>query len=196
MTSLALTDWNNSRRGKITLLWNLHSQLSGPQSAAWHAEAALAMVLQRMATEFQGFARGLHDEATEVFVRHVAAGSTNLETILRERMTADRALNKGNAHDDAVKRDFSRLGLTFWPTMQAADKRANTWEKELRKIVEMRNGVAHDDTGKILRLNGDGYNLDVPTLQSWHKMLDELCVCMDDVVGTYLSALLGIQRPW
>jgi hypothetical protein len=196
VTSLALTDWNNGRRGKITLFWTVHSQLSGPQSAAWHAEAALTMVIQRMATEFQGFARGLHDEATDIFIHHVGAGNINLETILRERMTADRALDKGNAHADAVKKDFARLGLTLWPTMRVADIRAGKWETELRKIVEMRNGVAHDDASKIARLYGAGYVLNAATLQSWQKLLDDLCTCMDDVVSTYLSALLGIQRPW
>ncbi|UXY21931.1 hypothetical protein N8I84_26935 [Streptomyces cynarae] len=196
VTSRALVEWNTSRRQKINLLWGVHPQLTGNPPTLWREHQALAIVIQRMATEFQGFARDLHDECTDVFSAEVAAGNSAVENVLRERLTSDRALSRGNAHSDGISKDFGRLGMTFWPSMIAADSRANNWKKDLLKLVEMRNGVAHDDAAKLARLQREGYTLDAASLQKWQTMLDDIATSMDDMTSTYLSALLGIQRPW
>ncbi|WP_449349594.1 hypothetical protein [Streptomyces shaanxiensis] len=159
-------------------------------------EQALAVVLQRMATEFQGFCRALHDEASEFFAVTAAQGNPNLENMLQKLVTRDRSLDRGNAQKNSIAQDYSRFGFIFWQAMQRADGRAGAWPEELSMMNEMRNAVAHDDTAKLQSLASKGYVLDVQTIQVWHSMLDDIATLMDDVVSLSLSALLGVSRPW
>ncbi|MEV6479191.1 hypothetical protein [Streptomyces sp. NPDC051576] len=199
MTSVALADWNAKRAASIDLAWQMHSmQVAAPSPAGsgWEVEQALAVVLQRMATEFQGFCRALHDEASEFFASTAAQGNLDLESTLRKLLTRARGLDSGNAQSKSISQDYSRFGFIFWQAMQVADGRAGAWPEELAKFNEMRNAVAHDDTAKMYSLNSKGYALDAPTLQNWHTMLDDIATLMDDVVSLSLSALLGVSRPW
>ncbi|MFF8440612.1 hypothetical protein ACF07U_06985 [Streptomyces californicus] len=196
MTSVALIDWNAQRAQRIALAWGVHTTLAAPPQIAWHSDQALAIIVQRLSTEFQGFTRALHDEAVDVFVNQVAGANLALEAILRERMTAERSLSKGNPTKKALGSDFGRLGFTFWAAMQQANGRANAWSAELDKLIEMRNGVAHDDTAKLSRLASEGYPLSVGTLRNWQKTLGDIAATMDVVVASSLSAVLIIPRPW
>jgi hypothetical protein len=194
--SQALTDWNAKRASSIGLAWQMHSTQVASTATGWQVDQALAIVLQRMATEFQGFCRSLHDEASEVFAVTAAKGNMPLEGTLRKLLTTGRDIDKGNAHSDAIARDFSRFGFIFWSAMTAVDNRAGGWPKELKKLTEMRNGVAHDDAAKIRSLITEGYALNEPTLKTWQTILHDIATTMDDVVGLSLGALLGVPRPW
>ncbi|MET8097341.1 hypothetical protein ABZV29_12805 [Streptomyces sp. NPDC005236] len=196
MTSQALADWSAKRALRIDLAWQMHSGQVASTTAGWQVDQALAVVLQRIATEFQGFCRVLHDEASEFFAMTVAHGNPQLESTLRQMLTKSRDVDKGNAHNEAIARDFARFGFIFWPAMTAADSRAGGWANEIRKLTEMRNGVAHDDTAKLSKLAGDGYLLNEPTLKAWQTTLDDVATVMDDVVGLSLGTLLGVSRPW
>lgn len=196
VTSQALTDWTAKRASSIALAWQMHSAQVASTATGWQVDQALAVVLQRMATEFQGFCRSLHDEASEVFAVTAAKGNTLLESTLRQLLTTGRDIDKGNAHSDAIARDFSRFGFLFWSAMVAADNRAGGWPKELKKLTEMRNGVAHDDAAKLRALATEGYVLNEPTLKAWQTTLHDIATTMDDVVGLSLGALLGVSRPW
>ncbi|GAA1519762.1 hypothetical protein GCM10009677_61350 [Sphaerisporangium rubeum] len=154
------------------------------------------MLVLKLAAEFQGFARDLHDEAVDYFAVHVANGKAAVETILRERMTSERNLDKKNAQADSLLNDFGRLGLTLWSALERADRQAQSWRTELTKFNQMRNALAHDDQARVHLLRQQGYRLDHSTVQTWERTLDSLAQTMDDVVGDYLSALLGVGRPW
>jgi hypothetical protein len=154
------------------------------------------MLVVRLATEFQGYAVALHDAAADQFVRVVAGGNRPVATVLRERMTQARALDRGNATPDALARDFSRLGLTLWPALQSADSRATSWRNELQRLVETRNAVVHANDAALTNLRSLGYPLTGGKVRDWQQTLNLLVVTMDDVVSDYLSALLGVARPW
>ncbi|MFI6767852.1 hypothetical protein [Streptomyces sp. NPDC050355] len=196
MTSNALVDWNAKRASRIALAWQMHATVTSSSTPTWHTDDALAVVLQRMATEFQGYCRSLHDEASEILGLHTAKGNPSLEDLLRRLLTSQRDLDRGNANVNAIAKDFSRFGFTFWPTLTKADSRAGVWQRELGKLIEMRNCVAHDNEAKLQALAREGYVLDPPTLQKWEKVLNGIAVLMDDVVGLSLGALLRIPRPW
>jgi hypothetical protein len=55
----------------------------------------------------------------------------------------------------------------------------------------MRNAVAHDNTAKLLQLAASGFTLNRALTRRWHHSLDFLAASMDDVVASYLGALLG-----
>lgn len=174
----------------------MHATQAASTPAGWQADQALAGVLQRLATEFQGFCRALHDEGSEFFAVTTANGNTNLESTLRQLLTNSRGLDRGNAQNTSIAQDFSRFGFIFWKAMQTAEPRAATWPDDLAKCNQMRNAVAHDDTAKRHALTTEGYLLDVPTVKAWHTMLDDMANVMDDVVSLSLSSLLNVPRPW
>jgi hypothetical protein len=155
------------------------------------------MLAVKLASEFQGFARDLHDEAVDFLVASATTGSQALDSILTIAMTADRALGRNNAGDDTLAKDFSRVGLIFWPAINAQNpQQGPTLRTHLKKLIEMRNAIAHDNEAQILTLESNGYALQRTVTRQWHTSLDTLTVTMDDVVASYLGALMGVPRPW
>lgn len=121
MGSQALLDWGTTRRDRLGLLWEIRQGVRGGNGQLWRTEQVHGMLVTRLATEFQGYALGLHDAAASYFVLVVSGGNQRVATVLRERMTQARALGRGNPTPDALARDFSRLGLTLWPALESAD---------------------------------------------------------------------------
>jgi hypothetical protein len=60
----------------------------------------------------------------------------------------------------------------------------------IRKLVI--TGVLH----KPLKLEQNGFRLERTLTDRWHASLDSLTATMDDVVASYLGALLGVPQPW
>jgi hypothetical protein len=150
----------------------------------------------RLAGEFQGYAREVHDLAVEHFVAAVAQSNSQLTNVIRSRMTQGRWLDKGNAHSKSLEGDFGRLGMTLWSALRVADRRASGWEKNLDALNAARNAIAHAEVGKLAKLRQDGYPITLVTIGRWKTSLDGLVVTMDDVVSSYLDRLLGAGRPW
>jgi hypothetical protein len=154
------------------------------------------MLVVKMASEFQGFARDLHDQAVEFLAASITSNQT-LENTLRVAMTADRALNRNNAGSDTLTKDFARIGLLLWSTINSQNpQQGSTLQEQLKKLIEMRNAIAHDNEAQIIRLEAGGFPLQRATTQQWQASLDTLTAIMDDVVASYLGALLGVSRPW
>jgi hypothetical protein len=184
------------RRARLKLLWDVRQSVRTGAGGQWRADLLHGTLASRLATEFQGYAVALHDAAATQFVTVVAGGNRQVAIVLRERMTQARALSRGNATPDALTRDFSRIGLTLWPALGSADSRATSWKTELQKLVETRNAVVHADDAALLNLRGQGYPLTGGKMRDWQQTLNLLTATMDDVVSDYLSALLGVARPW
>jgi hypothetical protein len=155
------------------------------------------MLVVRMAAEFQGYARDLHDEAVEFLAIGATGGNQGLASVLQAGMSSDRALNKNNAGIDTLARDFARIGLIFWPALQAQEPVLTPgWRADLRNLIDMRNAIAHGDKAKLLKLEAGGLVLNRALTYRWHGSLDLLVSTMDDVVASYLGALLGVPQPW
>lgn len=193
MSSEALNEWSGSRKRHLQHLWELKARAALP----WQERQICSALIMRLATEFQGFARDLHDEAVEFLGVSVSAGNARVASALHAGLAANRILDKGNANADALGKDFSRLGFIFWKALDVDHpKSSNEWRRELTKLVEMRNALAHDDPAKIGRLRSDGYVVDDARVRRWHGNLDSLALAMDDVVSRSLATLLGTDRPW
>ena len=155
------------------------------------------MIIVRLASEFQGFARDLHNEAIEFLVSSAATGSPTLDNVLTIAMTSDRALGKNNAGDDTLDRDFKRIGLNLWSTINTQmPQQGPKLRQSLRKLIEMRNAIAHDNEAQIIRLESEGFVLQRTVIRDWNTDLDSLVAITDDTVGSYLGALMGVPRPW
>jgi hypothetical protein len=193
VASGALTEWNGPRRRRIDLIWDFRDRAPLP----WQERQADMLLVMRMAAEFQGFARDLHDEATEFLTLGATSGDQALASVLRVGIVAGRALNRGNAGRETLAADFSRIGMIFWPAIKAQEPVSGPkWEADLIKLVEMRNAIAHDNQAQILKLEQSGFRLERALLRQWHASLGSLAATMDNVVASYLGRTLGVPQPW
>lgn len=68
-------------------------------------------MLLRVAAEFQGFARDLHDLASVVFAEWTAPKNAAARNVVRSRLTEGREIDRGKAHLGSLGRVFGRFGF-------------------------------------------------------------------------------------
>jgi hypothetical protein len=195
--STAYLTWHGQRQGRIDQLLDAHSTMSGTgRGRRWRTEQVNWALTLRLAAEFQGYARDLHDLAVDHFVGVVSGGDLRMSNVLRVLMTKNRRLDKGNADAGALEEDFSRLGIDLRSALEQATPSAVKWRKDLSALIRARNAIAHANEGKLATLASEGYPARLTTVGSWKKTLDGLVGTMDDVVSDYLDGLLRAGRPW
>lgn len=193
MSSSAFQEWVTNRRRRLDHLWELERRSALP----WQQREIWSSLAIRLATEFQGFARNLNDEAIIFLTDSVSSGRPAIASALQAGLSANRLIGKGNPNSGALNSDFSRLGFRFWDAIEVIHPTSlESWRNSLNRLIEMRNGFAHDDQQKLLDLADKGYTLSDTLLKQWQSDLDNLAIAMDDVVGSSLQTLLGTPRPW
>lgn len=166
------------------------------QSAWWAADELDQALVLRVASEFQGFARDLHDEAIELIGEAVAPGDLRRQLLLSLPYKAARRLDRGNADARALNQDFSLFGLVLWFDLeQHHPDRAPGWKTALEALNTARNGSAHDDAAKIRAAEQAGWPVSLASVRRWRESLDGLAAAMDHVVGAYLTAKFAAS-PW
>jgi hypothetical protein len=195
--STAYVAWFGDRQARIDELLRVHRTIGGGgPGRPRHTEQLNWALTLRLAGEFQGFARELHDVAVDHFVAAVAGGNPGLANVLRAGMTTRRHLDRGNATPETLEQDYRRLGLRFWRDLQAASHRAPAWKRNLAALNDARNAIAHANQRSLLELRERGYPITLDTVHRWKASLDGLVHTMDDVVGAYVGRLLGTVSPW
>ncbi len=198
MPSAAYTNWTTVRAKRIDDLIAAHAALGGNgPGRRWRTEPVNWSLILRLAAEFQGFARDLHNQSVECCANHIAQSNPALANVVQLEMTRHRNLDKGNANPGALGADFGRLGIVLWPALEKVNSRAHTWNKHLDSLNIARNAIAHSDHSGFLRLRALGYqSINLALVRKWRRSLDSLASTMDDVLGDYLVLLLGGPRPW
>ncbi|WP_322756002.1 hypothetical protein [Frankia sp. Cas3] len=194
MSSHTLLAWQTTRRERVEELCAVR-QLAKAGGTAREEQVDWALTL-RLAAEFQGFARDLHNLTANIYVSRLAGARTASLEPLRLLFTSGRALDRGNAHPGALGADFARFGLTLWPTLEATNLRASSWNAALGQLNAARNAVAHDNPGEIADLVRRGCPPTLASVERWRSSLDELAETLDDVLATFIEATLGPPRPW
>jgi len=195
--SMALASWRSDRQQRLDELIAAHQTVGGAgPGRRWRTRELNWALTLRLAGEFQGFARHLHDLAVDHFVATLAGGNTQLADTLRARTTTNRQLDRGNAQPGSLGSDFALLGLTLWPALERADSRAPAWNASLERLNTARNAIAHVDQPALDQLRVQGHPVTLASVRTWRRDLDRLAATMDDVVSAYLDQLLGYGRPW
>jgi hypothetical protein len=154
-----------------------------------------ALIL-RLASEFQGFARDLHDECGLFIARCLAPGNQQLQDSLRIPYTLYRKMNQGNADPGTLGNDFGLFGMVLWADLQARyPTHAGAWNQKLLALNMARNGIAHDDGTKIARVQANGWPLTLRSVDRWKSSLDGLARGIDRAVGGHLKLMYG-TTPW
>jgi hypothetical protein len=200
MVSAALTEWRSVRQTRIDDLLSAHASIGGTgPGRRWRTEQLNWALILRVAAEFQGFSRALHDQGVDVFVAEAAPLNAALQTTLRLRLTEGRKLGTGNAQPSALGSDFGRLGMQFWPdlSVSAGAVPASRWNKTLAALNKARNAIAHADEAGMSELESEGWKLSqLATIKRFKRTADGLTQAMDTVVSAHIVRLFGGSPPW
>jgi hypothetical protein len=196
MTSVALQAWRSTRANRLDRLQSAHTAIggSGP-GRRWLTEELNHALILRLAAEFQGFARELHDEVSMAIADSLSGGVAQRRNALDRAFTTTRRLNRGNATAEVLAHDFGLLGLVLWDELQQRFSRPRQWRDRLGLLNDARNGLAHADQQKIDRVANAGWPLTLRSAQRWRGTLDALASGIDRVTGDHLRRVFGV-RAW
>ena len=154
-----------------------------------------ALVL-RLASEFQGFARELHNEAVTTLTAFAAGGRSDLMESLGRPYEVARHLDRGNAHPGSLGHDFGLFGIQLWGELIATyPVKAPAWMRRLDALNRARNALAHDNVDRLARVDAAGWPMTLRSVRRWRKSLDGLTKAMDHVTRRGLVRLTGTV-PW
>jgi hypothetical protein len=190
--SAALTYWQGDRCTVLDSLEAVHEQVTGKkrgrQTATEHLNLALFI---RLAAEFQGFCRDLHDDAAIVIADSLANEYGARIPVLLSALVRGRKLDVGNAGPGNIGNDFANLGMSLWPDVYARyPVRGPKWNTVLERLNDVRNAVAHSDSAKLAEVKRL-QPLTLATFRRWRGSLNTAASGFDKVVAAYLSYLTG-----
>lgn len=114
-------------------MWHLRNQSSLP----WQERQTDMMIIVKVAAEFQGFSRDLHDEAAEFLANNVAGGNRAVADTIKIGLTSGRSLGRNNAGPDTLVNDFARIGLILWRAIIMKEPtRGPAWKADLKDLME------------------------------------------------------------
>ncbi len=98
MPSSALASWRKRRGERLDDLLHAHRSVGGSaRGRRWRTATLNEALLLRLAAEFQGFARDLHQEACDIFAAWTAPSNLAVRQVVRAQLMEGRELERGNA---------------------------------------------------------------------------------------------------
>ncbi len=193
MPSSSLQRWFTQRTGTLADVENAHRSVrgsgSGARAAAQQINQAYAVLLS---AQFQGFCRDLHCECADYLVGSVA--DPNLQQALHDNLLFGRRIDRGNPNPGNIGSDFNRLGLAFWPLVDAHRPENPACRMALEELSEWRNAIAHQDfSASMVRAGRPA--LALAQVRVWRQACNNLARAFDDVLRDHLRALTSTV-PW
>ena len=166
----------------------------GKPGRQWETEHMNFALLTRLAAEFQGYCRDLHDGAIDHIVANLTpSGGSGLLLVTRSAFITGRSLDKGNPNWGNLCSDFKRIGLTLADSLETAYPRSyNDWITSVGRLMEARNAIAHGNEKEILACR-QTQPLTLRTFRQWRGRLMRLAVSVDGLVGAHLNSLTGVK---
>ena len=191
MSSASLNKWLDARARELDEIEQAHSAVGGTgPGRRWATRQLNHSYALILSSQFQGFCRDLHSEVVDHFV--AAASPATLRNVLRLEFTLARKLDTGNPTAGNLGSDFGRLGLRFWPRINALNARNKDRQEKLERLCKWRNAIAHQD---IDPSKLEPKTLQLRTLRSWRRACNGLAQSFDNAMHSHISALLG-SAPW
>lgn len=189
MPSAALQRWQTTAASALDQIELAHAAVGGTgrgrRYATLQVNHAYAMLLS---SQFQGFCRDLHSEAVDVLVTNLNPAA--VRPAVRLLLTQGRKLDFGNPNPGNLGSDFGRLGIQFWPSVNALSGRNAGRQAKLETLNRWRNAIAHQDFAPV-----GGTAVRLKAVQVWRSACAALAVSFDRALSNYLAAVVG-TRPW
>lgn len=191
MPSLSLQDWNTTRSAALDEMERAHRAIrregAGWRAATQNVNQAYTVLL---ASHFQAFCRGLHDECIDLLVPATVAASAR--QAVRAVFLLNRRLDFGNANPGNIGADFARFDLVLWEEMERLHARTEGRQTHLDTLNRWRNAVAHQSLDPAVL---GGTVLRIQEIRIWRQACHHLAATMDEVMRRHLQALIG-RPPW
>jgi hypothetical protein len=193
MPSLALLDWLGRRAAALEEIEHAHRSVGGRgpgrRFVTQQINQAYAVLLS---SQFQGFCRDLHTDCADHLL--VSVVSPVLLATYRENLLFGRKLDTGNPNPGNIGSDFNRLGLSFWPTVEADHPRNPNRRQVLDTLNRWRNAIAHNAFAPDM-YRGSHPSLQLSEVQYYRRACDGLARSFDRVMRAHLLAATGVA-PW
>jgi hypothetical protein len=193
MPSSSLTSWFAERSAALADLENarraLHGTGPGARAAPQQIHQASAVLLS---AQFQGFCRDLHSECAQQLVASVT--ERGLRDLLRDSLLFGRRIDRGNPNPGNLGTDFNRLGIFFWPAVDARHPEGPVLREALEALASWRNAIVHQDFSASMVRSGRPY-LELARVRGWRKACDGLARTFDEVLRDHVRARTG-SVPW
>lgn len=174
MTSASLNRWRNERADLLDQLIAAHGSVAGTGvGRRWTTSELNRALLLRLAAQFQGFTKDLHQETAVAFGSLAQPGDPAIARVVATGLQANRELDRQNAQESSLAR-----------------------REHLKWFNKARNGLAHDDPAKVDAVVAAGYRLDLGSIRRWRSNLDGLAGTMDAVLAAHLARLFNAAPPW
>jgi hypothetical protein len=105
-----------------------------------------------------------------------------------------RKLDRGNPNPGNIGADFNRLGVEFWPRIDAHRPENPARQAALKELSAWRNAIVHQDFSPSM-LRAGRPNLTLAQVRLWRKACDGLARSFEDVLRDHLRVLTG-SAPW
>jgi hypothetical protein len=161
---------------------------AGPAVPAPLAQESLQGYVMLLSGHFQGFCRDLYTECTQICGASVPPG---LRTTIQAQFASELRLNSKNPTVENIRKDFERFG--FLLDLAAADPANPLRITHLGHLNYWRNAVAHQKATPPPA--GVPAVLTLGDIQAWRAPCDGLAQCLDDIMRTELTRILG-AAPW
>jgi len=133
MSSESLRRWNEVRIPALDEIEDAHQSVGGSERGRRYATQQINYAyVAILSSQFQAFCRDLYSESIDYLVTVVPAA---LQEALREEFLLNRTLDRGNPHPGGVGSDFNRLGVDFWPEVNALHASNNRRRELLQEQV-------------------------------------------------------------
>ena len=196
MPSGALEKWRGARAARLDNLAAAHRAVAGDGAGRrWLTVEVNHALIVRLASEFQGYCRELHDQAIDAFLAATFDAGRPAAPIVRRLLTSGRKLDSGNASWANMNNDFARLGMSIKTELSSRyPRRSGPWTTKLERLNDARNAIAHDNTAQLAKCHAE-QPLTLATFRTWRSGLDQMASGLDEVVAAYLEDLNG-DEPW
>lgn len=188
MTTRALATWNGSRSAGLDRLVDAHRAVAGVGSGRrWITTEINHALIVRLASEFQGFCRDLHDEVALLLVASKLGSDPEFAGIVELLLGNGRKLDRRNANWANVCDDFGRFGVPLADELRDLNpSRYSTWIAALDRLNNARNAIVHDDRPKLVEW-ASIEPLTLKTFRRWRRVLGAITRGMDEVLRAYLT---------
>lgn len=194
MSSNALKSWRDERAARLDGLVAAHQRIGGSTAGRrLQTEQLNWALILRLAAEFQGFTRELHDLGAEAIA---ADFSGPMVGVVQRSLVLDRQLDRGNAQPSALGADFGRFGIDWWPELTKRDARTTGRQQHLDVLNRARNAIVHSLPGKLVQLESEGHPATLVTVEKWRRGLNALAATMDEVLASHIAQLKNGPLPW
>jgi hypothetical protein len=149
--------------------------------------------LVMLSSHFQQFCRDLHSEAVDHLLRGLDPA---LVPIVLPALTFERKLDRGNPTPGNLGSDFGRLGMTFWPDVNALHRRNSQRAKRLELMQYWRNAIAHQDFAGNARHLGGRTEITLADVRRFRSACEALARAFDRAVLSHIKTVAGAARGW